>query len=174
MKTLILGLGNPILGDDSIGWKVVEQVKDLWNSRNQIRDPGQESQGITLAFECYSLGGISLMENLIGFDCVWIIDAIHTGQNPIGTILTQQLGDLQDLPCGHLTSAHDMTLQTALQLGRSIGADLPAVINIIGIEADIQYVFSDNLSEPLRNAFPEVVKTVMTLIQQNEVTYDLT
>ena len=26
MKTLIVGLGNPILGDDGIGWKVAEEV----------------------------------------------------------------------------------------------------------------------------------------------------
>ena len=27
MKTLIVGLGNPILGDDGVGWRVAEEVK---------------------------------------------------------------------------------------------------------------------------------------------------
>lgn len=166
MKTLILGLGNPILGDDSIGWKVVEQVKLLSSESldsNQI--DGKRTQRF-LEFECYAVGGISLMENLIGYDHVWIIDAIHTDRYPIGTLVCKKLDDFKDIPCGHLTSAHDMSLQTALELGRSIGADLPAEINIIGIETDIQFEFSDELSEPLRKTFPKVVNQVMHLIQQ--------
>jgi hypothetical protein len=27
MKVLIVGLGNPILGDDGVGWKVAEEVR---------------------------------------------------------------------------------------------------------------------------------------------------
>lgn len=27
MKTVVIGLGNPILGDDGVGWKVAEEVK---------------------------------------------------------------------------------------------------------------------------------------------------
>ena len=26
MQTLIVGLGNPILGDDGVGWRIAEQV----------------------------------------------------------------------------------------------------------------------------------------------------
>lgn len=28
MKTLVIGLGNPILGDDGVGWRVVEAVQE--------------------------------------------------------------------------------------------------------------------------------------------------
>ncbi len=172
MKTLILGLGNPILGDDSIGWKVVEQVKDLWINNDQFRNNAHENQGKSLEFECYSLGGISLMENLIGFDRVWIVDAIHTGKYPVGTIVCERLENFQEIPSGHLTSTHDMTLQTALELGRFIGAQLPTDITVIGVEANIDMEFSEQLSAPLRNAFPEVVTKVFALLQQ-EATYDL-
>ena len=29
MKTLVVGLGNPILGDDGVGWKVADAVEKL-------------------------------------------------------------------------------------------------------------------------------------------------
>jgi len=54
MKTLIIGLGNPMLGDDGVGWRVAEKVcREL---------PADES----VIVDCLSLGGISLMEHLIG------------------------------------------------------------------------------------------------------------
>jgi hydrogenase maturation protease len=170
MKTLILGLGNPILGDDSIGWKVVETVKIRYMSGEFSST--QEGNKSLLEFECYSLGGLSLMENLIGYDRVWIIDAIHTSRYPVGTVIIQKLEEFHDVQSSHLASSHDMTLQTALELGRSIGAALPQEITVVGIEADINFDFSEELSTPLREAFPEVVNRVLKIIQK-EVTDDL-
>ena len=40
MKTLIIGLGNPILGDDGVGWVVAEQVRSaLFNPQSPILNP---------------------------------------------------------------------------------------------------------------------------------------
>ena len=36
MKTIVIGLGNPILGDDGIGWRVVEQVQKEIKQQKQI------------------------------------------------------------------------------------------------------------------------------------------
>jgi hydrogenase maturation protease len=166
MKTLILGLGNPILGDDSIGWKVVERVKDISNHQGEIPQPEITETRNIFEYECYSLGGIGLMENLIGYDRVWIIDSIHTSTCPVGTIVCKKLEEFQNIPSGHLTSAHDMSLQTALELGRSIGADLPKEIKVIGIESNLCFDFTEELSEPLKNAFPEVVKYLLNMIDE--------
>ena len=63
MKTMVIGLGNPILGDDGVGWKVAEEV------RKQL--PCDMSVNV----DCLSVGGISLMEHLIGYDRAILIDA---------------------------------------------------------------------------------------------------
>ena len=47
MKTLVVGLGNPILGDDGVGWKVAEEVKKQLSSDSLVD------------VNCLSLGGIS-------------------------------------------------------------------------------------------------------------------
>ena len=35
--TLVLGLGNPILGDDGVGWRVVEAAQEAWQRRDGRR-----------------------------------------------------------------------------------------------------------------------------------------
>ena len=70
--TLIVGLGNPILGDDGVGWRVAEEVsKQTGIALGDAPLPGlheQKQQPITI--ECYSLAGLSLMERLVGFERV--------------------------------------------------------------------------------------------------------
>ena len=73
MKTLVLGLGNPVLTDDSVGLKVVEQLRPMLSSRPDLE-----------VDEDY-WGGLRLMERLIGFDRAVLVDAICTGAPP-GTI----------------------------------------------------------------------------------------
>ena len=55
MTTLIVGLGNPILGDDGVGWRVAEEVsKQSGITLGDAPLPGlheQEQQPITI--ECY-------------------------------------------------------------------------------------------------------------------------
>ncbi|MBI4770166.1 MAG: hypothetical protein HY784_07090, partial [Chloroflexi bacterium] len=70
MTTLILGLGNPILGDDGLGWRVAEEVRrrlqaaDGGSARQSaIRNPKSE-----IEVDAFALGGLSLMERLVGYD----------------------------------------------------------------------------------------------------------
>jgi Ni,Fe-hydrogenase maturation factor len=75
---------------------------------------------------------------------------------------------LEDLPnraAGHLSSAHDTTLQNAIQVGESMGAMLPAEILIVAIEAEMDYQFSEHLSAPVAAAVPEAALKVIGLLQ---------
>ncbi|MCL4263905.1 MAG: hydrogenase maturation protease [Anaerolineae bacterium] len=150
-KTLVVGLGNPILGDDGVGWRVVEAVKVLRPS---------------LEVDCLALGGLSLMERLIGYDRAIIVDAIHTGHGRTGTVTTFPLHDLPDHSAGHTTAVHDLSLPTALALGRQMGAQLPEEITIVGIEADRVYDFSEELSTAVQDAIPVAVTAVLTEIER--------
>lgn len=148
-KMLVVGLGNPILGDDGVGWRVAEAVRALRPS---------------LEVECLSLGGLSLMERLVGYDRAIIIDAIHTGHGRIGTVTTFPLSDLPDRSAGHTTAVHDLSLPTALALGRQMGAQLPEAITIVGIEAERVYDFSEELSTAVQEAIPVAVTAVLNLL----------
>jgi hydrogenase maturation protease len=153
MKTIVIGLGNPILGDDGIGWRVVEMLV-----------PHLPAGSAAPVVECLALGGLSLMERLIGYERAIIVDAILTHQHPIGAVTTFPLQDLPNRAIGHLSSAHDTTLQNALEVGRSYGASLPQLIDIVAIEAGNVYDFSESLSAPVAAAAPLAVDRVLTLL----------
>ena len=153
MKTLVVGLGNPILGDDGVGWKVAEEVKK------------QLSPDLPVDVDCLSLGGISLMEHLIGYDRAILIDAFALDE-PIGSILVLKLSDLPNYSAFHTTSTHDTSLQNAIELGKSMGAHLPDDIMVVGIATKHVYDFSENLSPPVAEAVPQAAHIVLNLLKQ--------
>src|SRR5512146_333699 len=102
MKTLVIGLGNPILGDDGVGWVVAERVKKAVES--QMHSTGD---GLDAEVDFVSLGGLSLMERLTDEERVILVDSIYTGRKPIGTVSQFSLDSLPDLSAGHSASAHD-------------------------------------------------------------------
>lgn len=154
MKTIVVGLGNPILGDDGVGWVVAQEVKKHLDS----------TSGIDV--DCLSLGGISLMEHLIGYDRAILIDAFVSPERD-GSILVAKLEELPAFSAFHLTSAHDMSLQQAISLGRTMGAALPEEIMIVGISAKHIYDFSENLSPSVSEAVPKALQLVVELLAQN-------
>jgi len=110
VKTIVIGLGNPILGDDGVGWKITQA----------LQQDKEIPSNVTV--ECLAVGGISLMEALIDYDQAILIDAIVTHRAPIGTVNCCKLEDLPNLTSGHMSSAHDTSLVDALSMGRSLGA----------------------------------------------------
>jgi len=166
MQTLIVRLGNPILGDDGAGWHVAERVAaclPIPTSPSWGSDQLQEQSSIQV--ECLGLGGLSLMEHLIGYDRAILVDSILTGSLPIGTVTSFALDELPDLAAGHLSSTHDTTLQNALRVGRAMGARLPDKITVVAIEAQSIYDFSEDLTPPVAQSIPIAVQMVMELIK---------
>jgi hydrogenase maturation protease len=156
-KTLIIGLGNPILGDDGVGWVIAQNLKT------------QLAADTSLEFEFLSLGGLSLMERLTGYTKVRLIDALSSGKHPKGKVVSFPLSEVPDLTSGHTSSAHDTSLRNALILGRSMGIDLPKdeEVIIVAIEAENVYDFSEDLSPMVADAVPEAVNLVIDIISMN-------
>jgi len=105
----------------------------------------------------------------VGYDDAILIDAIHLGQSPVGTLHAIPLADIPDSMAGHLSSTHDTTLKTAIQMGRSLGAHLPEHITIVGVETSNSFDFSEELSEPVGAAVPAAVHMVMRLLEKPEI-----
>jgi len=160
MKTLIIGLGNPILGDDGVGWVVAEQVREALAARPSS-DGGEIAE-----VDFVSLGGLSLMERLTDTERAILIDSIYTGQKPIGTVWQFDLEALPDLNAGHSASAHDTSLKNALKVGREMDVFLPEDRNVIivAIEAKSVYDFSQELSPAVSGAVPQAVQMVLDLL----------
>ena len=152
--TLVLGLGNPILGDDGVGWKVAQAV--------QAR---LAEFGSTVEIDFASLGGLSLMERVLGYQHVILVDCMETGAAPIGSVRSMPLADLADPTAGHSASAHDTSLITALEAARSMGADVPDRVDVVAIEARVSYDFSEELSPEIRAAVPTATEQVLRLLK---------
>lgn len=170
MKTIVVGLGNPILGDDGIGWKVAEEVRKqlLLLDAALVTRPGRRKRAGPdyTDVEFLSLGGISLMEYLIGYDRAVLIDAMDSDQET-GSIVVARLSELPDYSTLHTTSVHDTSLQNALRLGRGMGASLPEEeeVVVVGIATSHVYDFSEELTPPVAKAIPTAMKIVMDLLE---------
>jgi len=169
MKTIIIGLGNPILGDDGVGWRVAEEVARQLRLSYPSPLPSGEGAGGEgdIEVDCVALGGLSMMERLTGYDFVVIIDAFYTGSAPVGTVSQFLLTDLPDLSSGHTTAVHDTSLHNALNIGRGMDIPLPADenVHIVAVEAANIYDFSESLSPEVEAAVPLAVEKVLELLK---------
>jgi len=153
MKTLVIGLGNPILGDDGVGWKVAEELSHVIGHLSLVK------------VETASLGGLSLMERMLGYDRVVLIDSMETGCSPVGSVLKFPLASLPDPMVGHSASAHDTSLSTALKTAERLGTSTPKIVEVVAIEAQNVYDFSEELSPSVAAAVPEAVQMVLDILE---------
>ena len=152
-RTLVVGLGNPILTDDGVGVKVAYEVEQV------LASVEREDVTVTEA----SVGGLRLMEMMIGYDRVILVDALTgcNGNLP-GTVHRMTLDDLRNIsPTQHSACAHDTSLVTALELGLEMGLPLPQEISIFAIEVENVIDFSEESTPAVAAVIPEVTEAVL-------------
>lgn len=151
--TLVIGLGNPILGDDGVGWRVVEQLERGLSTKNHVE------------LECLAVGGLSLMERMLGYPRVILVDAISTGLAPNGTVRVFPLAELEQTDVGHTASAHDTSLGTALRAAAAMGADIPERVEVVAVEAETGLDFTEELTPPVAAAVQAACDSVIKLLE---------
>jgi hydrogenase maturation protease len=156
LKTLVLGLGNPILTDDGVGVRVAEILRASLLDKTHI--------DVTET----SVGGLTLMEAMIGYDRVIMIDAIQKNGDRPGTIHRMTLEDLHAIsPTQHSGSPHDTNLITALEMGKRMGITLPQDIVIYAISVENVLDFGDELTPAVAAAVPQVVACILKEIRKS-------
>ena len=145
-KTLILGIGNSILSDDSVGIKLAELLQQ------EFLPPGVDVMTA-------ETGGLDLLNLLTGYHRLIILDALQTNGQP-GTVYKLSLEDLPHLPLHHATLAHELDLATTLQLGYKLNLDMPTQISIIAVEAQDVTTFSEELTPKVRQALPSILQDI--------------
>jgi hydrogenase maturation protease len=145
---LVVGLGNPILGDDGVGWRVVDVV-----------EPGVAADA-TVALDRLAVGGLTLMERLVGARRALLVDAVSGGHDPVGTVRRRDLGSAPVREAGHLDAAHDVTLAAALDVGRALGAELPSEIALVTVEIEPVTEFGETMTPAVAAAVPVAAELV--------------
>jgi hydrogenase maturation protease len=162
--TLVVGLGNPLLADDGIGWRVAMEVGGrLASDAALAADPAFADVEV----DHLAVGGLALMERLVGYRRAVLVDAMVTGEHPPGTVRRFAVAEIPGREATHLDSAHDASLATALAAGRSLGADLPADITVVAVEAVRVTEFGEELTPEVEAAIPAAVEAVLAAIAAN-------
>jgi len=146
MKTIVLGVGNPILQDDGVGIHVIEALHQQLNT-----------QKVTL--ETASTGGLNLLDLIRGYEKVILVDAIKQDNGEPGEVKRFSLSDFQSV---HSCNPHDVSLLEALHLAEQLGEKhLPSKIILIGITVNTSYEFGEGLSRKVASAIPAAVAMVL-------------
>jgi hydrogenase maturation protease len=154
MKTLVVGLGNPLLSDDRVGLLVARELRARLGDRSDVE-----------VTEDYH-GGLRLMERMVGYERAIVVDAIRTGDAP-GTIHRLQA---DSMPTQNSASGHDASLKTALEFGRRVGADLPNDndLVVIAVEAADVSTFGSECTPEVEAAIPLAVEIVLSQLERGE------
>jgi hydrogenase maturation protease len=155
MKTLVLGLGNPILTDDGVGVRVAEAVRAALPPDTPVE-------------VCeVSVGGLRLMERMLGYERVILVDALQPGDGLPGTVRRLTYDELSVMsPIQHASNAHDTSLVTALETASRLGMPIPREIIIYGIAVQDVLNFSDQLTPAVAAAIPVVAAAVLSDISK--------
>jgi len=146
MKTLILGIGNTALTDDGVGCKVAQRLQKRLRGSSRI------------TVKETALSGLSLLDEITGYERLIIIDAIQTRGGKPGAIYKLSPSDFKT---GRMAIIHDLGLLSTLELGRKLEMDMPREVVIFAIEAKEMATFSEELSPELEKAVPKAVKVVL-------------
>jgi hydrogenase maturation protease len=142
-KTLVLGLGNVLLGDEGVGVYVVREVEK--------RTPGPN-------VECLDggTGGMVLLEPLENAGRIVLIDAAADG-NPVGTVTRTTPRFSKDYP--PTLTAHDIGVKDLLDVFYMRGGERQVVLYAITI--DPQQPIRMSLSETGQRAADEAVERIL-------------
>jgi len=151
MKTIILGVGNMILGDDGVGIHVVNEVK------KQIHDPDVTiDEAIT--------GGMNLLDLIVGYEKAIIIDAVKSDTAKTGSVERIPISSFNTM---HSCNPHDVSLIEAIEMAKKLGETrIPKKIIVIGIMMkEIPCEFGEKLSKDIAAAVPTAVNMTLNEIK---------
>ncbi|MGA2652248.1 MAG: hydrogenase maturation protease [Terracidiphilus sp.] len=155
LKTLVLGLGNILMGDEGIG---VYAVRAL------------EQHKLPADVECLDggTGGFTLLEPLQDADRIILIDAAADG-NPVGTVTRTTPRFSRDYP--PTLTAHDIGMKDLLDMFYIQGGQHEIVLYAITI--DPKQPIRMSLSEQGVEAAQVAVHSILTELRANDPAADL-
>ena len=149
-KTLVLGLGNVIMGDEGIGVHVVRSL---------------EERALPPNIECLDggTGGFILLEPLQNADRIFLVDAT-ADDNPIGTVTRTTPKFSRDYP--PTLTAHDIGVKDLLDAFYMQGGTRDVILYAITI--DPRQPISMELSETGRKAAAEAAERIVAELGEED------
>ena len=146
-RTLVLGLGNDILSDDAVGLEVVQQL------RGQIPDDSH----VDIEDVCDM--GLALLDLIVGYQELIIVDCIQTGKATPGTLHEFGQDQIQTRRGG---SPHFLGVGETLELGKMLELPMPEKIRILAIEVEDPFTLGTELTQSVAAAIPQAIERLRT------------
>ena len=146
MRTLILGVGNPILTDDGIGIKVAQKIKEEKPHLEVIET---------------SEAAIFMLDLMVMAECdkLIIIDSIKTEQGRPGELYKFEIADLK--PAKDFSSSHGVDIATVFELGQKAGYSMPKYISIYAVEIKDNTTFGEECTDKIRGKIPFIARQII-------------
>ncbi len=149
MRTLVLGLGNELAGDDAAGLLAARAVREDLEGLADVVESGAS--------------GIALIEELAGYDRAVVVDAIRTSRRPPGGVGGR---DLSDLGPPVAPSLHQAGLAELAAVAARLGLPFPARTVVMAVEVVDPYTIGGPMSEPVRRAPPELARRIRVQVER--------
>ena len=147
-KTLILGLGNILLGDEGVGVRVAEQLIS-----HPLPDSVEVIDGGTAGYE--------LLNFFEGREKIIIVDAVKTEDIP-GSVYKIDLSILEDDDTMHL-SLHQIGLKNVFKMASLM--DINPEVILVGIVPKDYQNYNIGLSKEVEKAIPCAIETIFQEIE---------
>ena len=152
-KVLIYGVGNPFRCDDAVGIKITEELK------KRIQKPN-------ITIKSGSIDGLAMLDEIIGFDKVILVDSINTKSGMPGDVYRIELDSITSN--SSLAASHTIDFITALKMGKKFGYKMPEKIYVYAVEIKDNDTFSEECTEQVSASIPEVVKRIKEEIDSDK------
>ncbi|MEA2008917.1 MAG: hydrogenase maturation protease [Chloroflexota bacterium] len=141
--TLIVGLGNPLRGDDGVGPRVVEELlRREIPSHVEVLDAGS--------------GGLDLLHILKGRELAVVVDSARLGEDP-GQFIRFTPSQVELAPRSF--NPHHASLAEVMTLARALGQPLPRIV-VFGIQA-AKLDWGEGLSPAVENTIPKLIAAIL-------------
>jgi len=155
VRTLVLGIGNPILGDDGVGFHIAQELaREIKDENIDVKDT--------------SVDGLNLLELIVGYDNVIIIDAIMTEDGEVGEIYRLKTEDIGK-PAQSIISAHHLNLLTVIKLGKELfPKKMPGAVIVFAVNIQEVTKVTEEMTGKVREAIPRAVNLILEELDSNK------
>lgn len=151
---LVLGLGNPLLTDDTVGLLAVDHAKNLWSTENN-----------RIHFKNFFHAGLDLLFEISGYHKLIVVDSIQTNQTEPGFCYEAPVEEFP-LYTAKPFNSHSIPIKTLLEMGGRMDYPMPGDIWMMGIEGRDFQTFSEKPTLSVQNAIPEISKKIILKLNE--------
>jgi hydrogenase maturation protease len=147
-RTVVLGLGNPVLSDDGVGLVVAAEVKRLLATQPI---PGVDVLASTRA-------GFELIDLLRGYARAIVVDCLTLPDPVPGRVRRLKLDDVAG--SARLINAHEISIETAFRLAERLGIPMPREVELLAVEGEDTTTLHEGLTPAVAAAVSPLSRAI--------------